>query len=310
MDAEGRAILDARTKLGGAIRIAITVLFTCGAKTVVTGIGKSGLIGRKIAATLCSTGTPAAFMHPVEALHGDLGMCAPGDPVIMLSKSGSTPELLALVPLLKQSGSKIIGILGSTESQLGRVLDVVLDASVSREADPLDIAPTSSAVVALAIGDALASALMVSRGFTLEDYGRSHPGGQLGRSLLLAVQDVMHTGSRVAWVAPGSTLKEVVVMMTEHPLGAACVVDEARRLLGLITDGDLRRVLRRVDDIRSLSAADAMTPEPTTIAPQVRLREALELMENRPSQIGVLPVVDTQGVCVGLVRVHDMYGRP
>jgi arabinose-5-phosphate isomerase len=215
-----------------------------------------------------------------------------------------------LVPLLKQSGSKIIGILGSTESQLGRVLDVVLDASVSREADPLDIAPTSSAVVALAIGDALASALMVSRGFTLEDYGRSHPGGQLGRSLLLAVQDVMHTGSRVAWVAPGSTLKEVVVMMTEHPLGAACVVDEARRLLGLITDGDLRRVLRRVDDIRSLSAADAMTPEPTTIAPQVRLREALELMENRPSQIGVLPVVDTQGVCVGLVRVHDMYGRP
>ena len=292
--------------MDGSFSQAVDLILAHPGKLVVTGLGKSGLVGQKIAATLCSTGTSSVFLHPSEALHGDLGVYSPGDVSILVSNSGTTAELIRLVPILRQLNSPLIGIVGKINSPLAKSVDVVLDASVEREADPCNVAPTASAVVAIALGDALASALMVARNFTLEDYARRHPGGQLGRNLLLTVRDVMHTGERVAWVGEHHSVKDIVVAMTRHALGAACVVDGAHRLIGLITDGDLRRALRDHDDIRVLTAREIMTTKPTTIAPEVRLREALRLMENRPSQISVLPVVEGDR-CLGLVRIHDMY---
>jgi arabinose-5-phosphate isomerase len=303
------ALRSALRSLRGGLGRALPLVLEAHRGVVVTGIGKSGLIGRKIAATLTSTGTRAVFMHPVEALHGDLGVYCPGDVTIMLSNSGSTAELLRLVPILRQFGSPMIGILGNVSSELAGNMDVVLDASVECEADPLNIAPTSSAIVALALGDALASALMVARGFTHEDYARCHPGGQLGRNLLLTVADVMHTEESLAWVGPEASAKDLVVAMTERPLGAACVVGPDRCLLGLVTDGDLRRAFHRCDDIRELSAKDIMTTCPVVVVPGASLREALALMEDRSSQISVLPVVDAaSGGCLGLLRLHDVFG--
>jgi arabinose-5-phosphate isomerase len=306
MECESSAILNAARRLDGSLSRAVKLILDRPGKLIVTGMGKSGLIGQKIAATLCSTGTSAVFLHPSEAVHGDLGLYAPGDVSILISNSGATAELVRLVPILRQLNSPLIGILGRLNSPLAKSVDVVLDGTVEREADPCNAAPTASAIVALALGDALASALMVARNFTLEDYGRLHPGGQLGRNLLLTVGDVMHTGDQVAWVNVDDSVKEVVVAMSRHPLGAACVVDEDHRLAGLITDGDLRRALQKHDDIRSLFAREIMTRKPTIVTPEVRLRDALKLMEERPSQIAALPVVDGTR-CVGLVRIHDIY---
>lgn len=306
LECEAHAILEAAARLDGALSRAVEMVLAHPGKLIVSGLGKSGLVGQKVAATLCSTGSSAVFLHPSEAVHGDLGVYSAGDVSILISNSGTTAELLRLVPILRQLNSPLIGILGKMDSPLAKAVDVVLDGSVAREADPCNIAPTASAVVALALGDALASALMVARGFTLEDYARRHPGGQLGRNLLLTVRDVMHGGEDVAWVAAGDSVKEVVVAMTRHPLGAACVVDGGRHLLGLITDGDLRRALRNHDDIRALVASEIMSSKPTTIEPNVRLRDALKLMEDRPSQISVLPVV-AGSRCLGLVRIHDVY---
>jgi len=305
MDAEAGAIRTAAGRLNGTLVRAVELIVAQRGKLVVSGLGKSGLVGQKIAATLCSTGTPAVFLHPAEAVHGDLGVCAPGDPSILISKSGTTAELLRLVPLLRDLESPLIGILGNNASPLAAQMDVVLDGTVQSEADPCQVAPTSSAVVALALGDALASALMCARQFTVADYARFHPGGQLGRNLTLTVREAMHR--EAAWVGANDTLKQVVVAMTHQPLGAACVVDNARQLLGMITDGDLRRALQAHDDIRALRACDIMSRTPTTIHPAARLTEALRLMEDRPSQISVLPVVEADGCCAGVLRLHDIY---
>jgi arabinose-5-phosphate isomerase len=270
-------------------------------------MGKSGHIARKIVATLCSTGTPAVFLHPAEAVHGDLGIYTPGDPTVLLSKNGSSRELLALVPILRELHSPLIGILGGKGSPLAAQMDVLLDASVEREADPHNLAPTASAVTALALGHALAIALMCARGFTPREFSRFHPGGQLGRNLLLAVREAMHSGEEVAMVPPGASLKEVIIAMTRRPMGGACVVAADGTLEGLITDGDLRRALTMHDDIRELRAEDAMTRVPVTIGPDATLGAALERMERRPSQISVLPVVDHAGRALGLLRLHDVY---
>ena len=227
----------------------------------------------------------------------------------MVSKSGTTSEMLDLVPPLKEMRSPLIGILGNVHSPLARAMDVVLDASVQREADPGGFTPTASVAVALAIGHALAVALMESRGFSAEQFSRAHAGGQLGRSLRTRVREVMHTGSEVAWAAPQDSLKRVVVEMSRCPLGAACVISPEHALLGLITDGDVRRALEQHDDIRTLSAASIMTLSPVKIAPDALIHEALLLMENRPSQISVLPVVEGER-CTGLVRIHDLYQHP
>jgi arabinose-5-phosphate isomerase len=313
MQREAEAVLAASERLSDTLGDAVELLLgpaseTASHKVIVMGMGKSGHIGRKIAATLQSTGTPAVFLHPVEAGHGDLGLCQRGDPVLMISKSGSTAELLDLIPPLREFESRFVGILGNVKSPLAEEMDIVLDASVQREADPEGFTPTSSTVVALSLGHALAVALMEARGFTAGHFQKYHPAGQLGLNLRLKVREVMHSPAEVAWVKSHDTLKHVVIEMSAKPLGAACVVSDDHRLLGLVTDGDVRRALRNHDDIRTLRAADVMTRHPTTISPEALVHDALALMEDRPSQISVLPVVDPQAdVCLGLIRVHDIY---
>src|ERR1017187_8438309 len=265
IEIEAAALVRTAALLDGELLRAVELILAHPGKVVVTGIGKSGHIARKIVATLCSTGTAAVFLHPAEAVHGDLGIYTAGDPTILVSKNGSSRELLALAPVLREFRSPLIGILGSKSSPLAGQMDVLLDASVEREADPHNMAPTASAVTAMALGHALAIALMCARNFTPEEFGRYHPGGQLGRNLRLSVAEAMHSGDEVAWVAPDTALKDVIVAMTRRPLGGACVVAADGRLAGFLTDGDLRRALTNHDDIRTLRAADAMTAAPVTV---------------------------------------------
>jgi arabinose-5-phosphate isomerase len=306
MEAEARAIRLAGERLGEEFEATLDVLEKTEGKVVVTGLGKSGHVGRKMAATFCSTGTRAVFLHATEAVHGDLGVYAPDDPTILISKSGTTSELLQLIPAMRRQRSPIIGILGNSNSPLAREVDHVLDASVSIEVDPLGIVPTASFVVTAALGDALASSLMRRRDFTEEDYALVHPAGQLGRNLILTVGDVMHNIAEVATCSPEATLKELVIAMTERPLGAACVVSNDR-LIGIVTDGDLRRALKKNDDVRDLQASELMTPDPVTISPERKIGQAVRLMEERESQIDVLPVQSDNGALLGLLRLHDAY---
>ncbi len=307
IEIESASLARAAKRLDGELIRAVELILAHPGKVVVTGIGKSGHIARKIVSTLCSTGTASVFLHPAEAVHGDLGIYTRGDPTILVSNNGASTELLALAPLLKQFRSPLIGILGNDTSPLAAQVDVFLDASVEREADPNNLAPTASAVTALALGDALAIALMCARNFTPEEFGRFHPGGQLGRNLNLRVSEVMHCAGEAPFVAPSTGLKQVIIAMSTRPLGGACVTSGSGTLAGFITDGDLRRALTNHDDIRGLSAADVMTKSPVTIGPDATLGEALELMEKRTSQISVLPVVDARGAAVGILRLHDIY---
>ncbi len=308
IEAEMSAIQAMADRLGDSFKEAVQELLNCRTKVVVTGLGKSGHIARKITSTFNSTGMPAVFLHASEAGHGDLGIYSPGDPVIVISKSGSTAELVHVVPDLKQSGSKLIGILGRMHGPLADAADILLDASVAREADPLGIVPTSSTVVALAIGDALAGALMKAHSFTEKDFARNHPSGQLGRNLLLTVGDVMHPLEKTAVVRQNTSLKECVTAMTRFALGAALVMNDDAELLGIITDGDLRRAIAEGEDIRAMTASCLMTPNPVCVHPAATLQQAIEIMEDRPSQIAVLPVTDeTSGKPLGILRLHDVY---
>ena len=305
IEIEAAALARAAGRLDGELIRAVDLILAHPGKVVVTGIGKSGHIARKLVATLCSTGTASVFLHPAEAVHGDLGIYTQGDPTVVISKNGSSAELLALAPILREFRSPLIGILGNGVSPLAAQMDVLLDASVEREADPNNLAPTASAAAALALGDALAIALMCARNFTPEEFGRFHPGGQLGRNLHLSVGEAMHT--EAAFVCPEASLRDVIIAMTRRPLGGACVVSAGGRLAGFITDGDLRRALTTHEDLRGLCAADVMTSTPVTVGPEVTLGEALELMERRPSQISVLPVVAADGRALGVIRLHDIF---
>jgi arabinose-5-phosphate isomerase len=310
MKMEADAISLAASRLDSEFLRAVELIHGHTGKVVVTGLGKSGFVAQKLAATLCSTGTPAVFLHPVDALHGDVGVYAPGDPTIVLSKSGTTMELLRLVPVLHELNSPLIGIIGNLSSPLRKEMDIVLDASVRAEADPFNLAPTTSTAVATALGDALALAVMQERKVTAADFAQRHPAGQLGRNLRLTVRQVMHCGDEVAWARPDTSMRVVIIAMNRHPLGAACVIDSEGGLLGIVTDGDLRRALEADHDIRVVRVSDVMTRSPVTIGPEATLREALRLMEDRPSQISVLPVVEkyAEGCrCLGLVRLHDLY---
>ncbi len=308
IEAEIAALQGMSARLGQEFSDAVEVLLGCRTKVVITGLGKSGHIARKIASTFCSTGMPAVFLHASEAGHGDLGIYCPGDPVIVISKSASTSELVHVAPILRQKGSKLIGILGRPQGPLADASDIVLDISVPREADPLGIVPTSSTVATLAMGDALAGALMQGRGITEKDFAKNHPAGQLGRNLLLTVGDVMHPLQNTAVVRQDASLKEVVIAMTQHPLGAALVMNGEDQLRGIITDGDLRRALAGVEDIRELNAERLMTADPICIQPAALLQEAVQMMEDRPSQIAVLPVSEGgTGIPIGLLRLHDVY---
>ena len=305
---EAAALLKMCEQFNESFNDIIQLLLKPHKKVILMGIGKSGLIAQKIAATLCSTGTPAIFLHAVEALHGDLGVYSPGDPTILISKSGSTAELTRLIPILRDFNSPLIGILGNCESPLGHAVDYTINASVEKEADPLGIVPTTSTTLSLAIGDAIAAALMHARGFQSDDFARYHPSGQLGRSLTLKVKDVMHPLSKIATVTPEAPLKTVVIGLSKHPLGGACVLDQDNHLLGFITDGDIRRALTHHDDIRHLKAKDIMTTAPTYTFLDVSLADAIRQMEDRPSQITVLPVKSADSeLCLGLVRLHDIY---
>ncbi len=275
-------------------------------KIIVTGIGKSGIIGRKIAGTFLSIGLPCVFMHSVDALHGDIGIVSEGDLAILLSKSGSTVELVQLVPFLKNRGAKIISIVGNEHSFLAKESDVTILARVEREACPLNIVPTSSAMVALAVGDALAACIMKVKNLTIEDFARQHPLGQLGRNIILRVEDVMHKNDNLPLIHPENTFREAVIEITNKKLGCVCVVENGNKLVGLITDGDVRRALQKFENIDKLKVEDVMTPNPITIHYSALLGEALSLMEQRESQINVLPVVDENNVCIGVIRLHDI----
>ncbi|HLK49690.1 MAG TPA: KpsF/GutQ family sugar-phosphate isomerase [Bryobacteraceae bacterium] len=307
VEIESAALAQAACRLDGALIRAVDLILAHPGKVVITGIGKSGHIARKVVATLCSSGTAAVFLHPAEAVHGDLGIYTPGDPTVMISRGGTSSELLALVPLLREFRSPLIGILGKTNSPLAAEVDVLLDASVEREADPNNLAPTASAATAMALGDALAIALMRARNFTPEEFGRFHPGGQIGRNLRLEVREAMHGLAEIAVVNPAASLRDVILAMTARPWGAASVVSSSGLLEGLITDGDLRRALTNHDDIRGLRAEQIMSRQPVAVGPCATLGEALEKMERRASQISVLPVVDDSGRALGLLRLHDIY---
>ncbi len=280
-----------------------------GGKIVVTGVGKSGKVGEKIAATLSSTGSFAVFLHPTEGMHGDLGVLRSGDVVLALSYTGNTEEILRLIPAIQRIGAKVVALTGGAESRLAELADVALDAQVEQEACPNNLAPTTSTTLALAMGDAIAVSLMRIRGFDAEAFARNHPGGSLGKRLHLRIRDVMHEGKTVAFLDRSAPMEKVISESTRSRLGAVVVVDgsaDGQRMLGIITDGDLRRALGKKEKFFDLRAADVMTADPVRVAPEAMAVEGLELMENRPSQISVLPVVDASGKCVGLVRLHDL----
>jgi len=275
-------------------------------KVVFTGIGKSGYIAQKLSSTFNSTGTRSVFLHPSEALHGDLGIYSKGDPTIFLSRSGSTQELLNLIPVIRQFESPVIAMVGNLVSPLAQAADFILDASITKEADPLGFVPTASTTLALALGDALACTLMHAKGFQREDFLKFHPGGQLGKSLGNCVGDLTCPLKDVARVNPDATLREVVIEMTSKPLGAAFVMED-NQFIGLITDGDVRRSLQTCQSIEEVFAKDIMTENPIKVSAQLNLEEALQLMEDRPQQLNVLPVFNTNQTCRGLFRLHDAY---
>lgn len=303
---EANAIECAAARLDeGSVEKAVSIINECAGKVIVTGTGKSGVIAQKIAQTLTSTGTVALFVHPSDAIHGSLGLVAKGDVVIALSNSGETDELLTMMPSLKARGVEVISIVGNLASTLARQSDVVLEATVDREACPLNLAPTTSTTVALAIGDAIAMTLMETRGITESDFAVNHPAGRLGKRLTLRVSDLMHESPEVQ---PGTGWLEVVRGISRNSLGAVNVIDGDGSLVGIVTDGDLRRTIERGGEsgLNGITAEQMMTKGPVTATPDMLAYDALQLMENRPSQISVLPVVTSSGACVGLVRLHDI----
>ena len=307
---EGQELLAAADRVAESVVKSSDIISNHSGKVVLCGMGKSGLIAQKIAATLCSIGNKAVFLHAAEAVHGDLGIYAPGDPTILISKSGATEEMLRLIPILKEFNSPLIGILGNMKSPLVRQMDVVLDASVKKEADPLGIVPTSSTTLTLAIGDAIVGVLMSQGDFKQDDFARLHPAGDLGRRLRLIVENIMQSIQDVAIVSKNDNLRKVVIEMTEKPQGAALVVDGENQLIGIVTEGDLRRALADGKDIDKITVIDLMTPNPIAININSPLKEAIILMEDRKSQISVLPVVKNDGKsCAGLLRLHDIYQK-
>ncbi|MBB5883354.1 KpsF/GutQ family sugar-phosphate isomerase [Xanthomonas sp. LMG 8992] len=304
VEIEQAALAAVGARIGTEFAAACRLILGSRGRVVATGMGKSGHVARKIAATLASTGTPAFFVHPGEAGHGDLGMITDADVVLALSYSGESDEILMLLPVLKRQGNAVIAMTGRAQSTLAREADLHLDVSVPAEACPLDLAPTSSTTASLALGDALAVALLDARGFTADDFARSHPAGSLGRRLLLHITDVMHRGDELPKVREDASLSEALVEMSRKRLGMTAVVDADDRLLGLFTDGDLRRALDSALDVRQTRIAEVMTRQPRTIGADQLAAEAARLMETH--QINGLIVVDAAGRAVGALNIHDL----
>ncbi|HVN41712.1 MAG TPA: KpsF/GutQ family sugar-phosphate isomerase [Steroidobacteraceae bacterium] len=301
---EADAVAALEHRLGAEFAAACGVLLGCRGRIVVTGMGKSGHVGNKIAATLASTGSPAFFVHPAEAIHGDIGMITAEDVVVALSNSGETDELLTILPLIKRLGVPLIALTGQTDSTLSRYATVTLDVSVPAEACPLNLAPTASTTATLAMGDALAVALLEARGFTEEDFARSHPGGSLGRRLLLHVEDVMRRGEELPRVGPATPLGGGLLEMSRKGLGMTTVVDATDRVLGIFTDGDLRRALDRQADLHTTRMEQVMTRDCKVAHPRMLAAEAVHLMEQY--RITSLPVTDDDGRLIGALNVHDL----
>jgi arabinose-5-phosphate isomerase len=301
---EANAILALVDRIDGAFEQAVQILFDCKGRVILTGMGKSGIIGRKIAATLTSTGTSAWFLHPADAIHGDLGAIRDDDVVIALSHSGETEELVRLLEAIRRIGAKLIAITGNVKSTLARASDVTLDCSVDEEACPMNLVPTASTTAALALGDALAMTLLVRKGFREQDFASLHPGGKLGRRLM-RVEHVMHTGKAAPIVTTGTRMPDVFHEMSSKRLGMTCVVDDNGRLVGVFTDGDLRRLMSRTADVLGLTAGEVMTPRPITLARDLLAVEALKIMETH--KITSVVVVDAAGAVEGVIHLHDLW---
>jgi len=304
LDIEAAALTSVKAQLGASFVHAVQAMLACRGRVVVMGMGKSGHVGRKIAATLASTGTPAMFVHPAEASHGDLGMVTPSDVVLAISNSGESDELNAIVPLLHRRGVTLVAMTGRADSTLARHAHIVLSSAVAQEACPLNLAPTASTTAQIALGDALAVALLDARGFKEDDFARTHPGGALGRRLLVHVGDLMRTGDALPRVHPDTAFGELLHEMSRKGLGLAAVVDGDDRVLGIFTDGDLRRLIEKGGDLRGLRAGEVMHPRPRTVAPDALAADAAALMEQHRIT-GVL-VVDGQGRLVGALNTNDL----
>jgi len=298
-------LLEVSKRVDDDIQEASELIINHPGKLVICGLGKSGLIGQKIVATLCSTGTQSVYMHAAEAIHGDLGIYNPGDPTILISKSGNTEEIVKLIPILKEFKSPIIAIVGNVDSFIAKNADIILNATVEKEIDPLGVVPTTSSLVALAIGDALASVLMVRRGFDKEDFARNHPGGELGKQLALKVENIMHPINDVAQINNEDSISSCAKKMTDNPLGAALLLDNGS-LKGIVTEGDLRKSIASNLDL-SNSIEPFINDNPISIHSSVSILDAMKIMEDRSSQISCLPVVDSNGKCLGLLTLHDLY---
>jgi arabinose-5-phosphate isomerase len=304
LDIEAQAVTALKAHIGPAFRRALEIVLNCRGRVVVCGIGKSGHIGRKVASTLASTGTPAFFVHAAEASHGDLGMIAPDDVFIALSNSGESAELLLIVPLIKRRGAKLIALTGNPSSSLGTQADVSLYAGAAKEACPLNLAPTASTTAALALGDALAVALMKARGFSDRDFANSHPGGKLGVSLTL-VSDAMRTGDRLPHVQEEASVADAVAEMSRSRMGVTAVLDRSSNVIGIFTDGDLRRIIGRLSDFEGTPITAVMTRNPRTIEPHRLAVEALQIMESH--KVNQLLVVDEARRLVGALNMHDLF---
>ncbi|MFA5081386.1 MAG: KpsF/GutQ family sugar-phosphate isomerase [Hydrogenophilaceae bacterium] len=304
LEIEAAAVSALKDRLDDSLVRAVDILLACKGRVVVTGMGKSGHVGSKIAATLASTGTPSFFVHPAEASHGDLGMITGQDVVLALSNSGESPEIIAILSLIKRRGAKLITMTGRPQSTMAREADIHLDAGVAQEACPLNLAPTASTTAALALGDALAVAALYARGFTAEDFARTHPGGALGRRLLVHVRDVMHQGEALPVVGMDTPFKEALLEMTRKKLGMTAVVDAVGNLVGVFTDGDLRRCLDHEFDLAATRIETVMTRAPKTISEDVLAAEAARYMEER--QINGLLAVDAAGRLTGAFNMHDL----
>ncbi|HBI23816.1 MAG TPA: D-arabinose 5-phosphate isomerase [Nitrospiraceae bacterium] len=305
---EAKAIEELVSRLDSRFTKAVDILYDCKGRVVVTGMGKSGLIGKKISATFASTGAPSFFLHPAEGIHGDIGMVMQDDVILAISNSGETDEIIALLPIFKRKNLKIICLTGKNDSTLSRNSDVVLDVSVKEEACPMNLVPTASTTVTLAMGDALAVALFEKRGFREEDFALYHPGGALGRRLLLSVKDLMHTGSAIPIVYENSNMKDVICEMTSKKLGITAIVDSNRKLTGIITDGDLRRLLEREIgmkiDIFNLKASEVMTKNPRIISPDALAVSAVQIMESY--SITSLIIKNDDDTVGGIIHLHDL----
>ena len=303
-DIEAAAITGLKAQVGESFAQSVALVLSISGRVVVMGMGKSGHIGRKIAATLSSTGTPALFVHPAEASHGDLGMVTPQDLVLMISNSGESDEINAIVPVLKRLGTPMIAMTGNGQSSMAHYATLWLNTAVAKEACPLNLAPTASTTAQLAMGDALALALLEARGFQAEDFARSHPGGALGRRLLTHVSDVMRSGDAIPQVAPEASFSALMREMSAKGLGATAVVNGAQQVVGIFTDGDLRRLVEQGIDLREKTASDVMRSQPVTILPDALAVDAVELMERR--RINSVLVVDAQGRLIGAVSANDL----